>query len=130
MENVSVILIDERDDYRASLEIFLKQHDITVLGSFNHKQFMNQKGLKPVPDIAIVSFEMPRFNTDLNVMDMQRRYPSIKILINSSDDSPAAVEKVNALGVSGLIFKNGTAFGQILLAVDALHNGRTYFSKR
>jgi len=126
MQKVSVVLIDDNNDYRWVLEHFITRHGFLVTGSFTHKEFVGQTELDVVPDIAIISFD--KLLTEQTISFVRKNYRPIKILINSLYEDRKSINAIIEMAVEGLIFKISKATEQhIMEAIEALKQDRKYF---
>jgi CheY-like chemotaxis protein len=80
-----------------------------------------------LPDIAVLDVSMPRLNGIDATREITRCLPGCKVILLTMHDADAfAVASIRA-GASGYLSK-AQAFSCLLEAIDALQNGRTYFS--
>lgn len=127
MENLSVVLVDDHNDDRECLKNYLTKNGLKVLGSFTHGEFMKHAGLEAVPNIAIISFDVPQFQTELNVDFVRKKYPATKVLINSNYVDVKSVDKLIKMRIDGVVFKNRQDTGKTLEALVWLYENKKYF---
>jgi DNA-binding NarL/FixJ family response regulator len=127
MEKVSVVLIDDEDDFRWVLRIFLTMNGLLVSGSFTHHQFLKQPKPKTDIDIIIISFDTPQFLTELNIAFVREYSTAVKILVNSNFDDRKAIDKVIKMNVDGLVFKTNQDPEHILKAIQVLKANGNFF---
>ncbi|HRN72199.1 MAG TPA: response regulator [Ginsengibacter sp.] len=74
-----------------------------------------------VPDVCIIEDDIEAANLLL------KTYPSLKVLISSTNDNKTAVMNMLEAGVSGYILRYADP-DEMITAVKALHENRKYFS--
>lgn len=130
MKKISVVLIDDNKNYRGALENFLTGHGVYVIRGFTH-DLVDRVHFDVVPDIAIISFDTTYLLVEQTVAILRKKYPSVKILINSIHDDRSSINKILELGVDGFVFKiEKTPEQDLLKAVEALHQDRNFFWRK
>ena len=83
------------------------------------------KSLELNPRLVILDIKMPVLDGYSAAKKIKEAQPNIPILMFSTDTSPDIPRLSHSVGAQGFVSKN--RLGEILLAVDALLVGGTYF---
>lgn len=121
MEKISVVLVNDHDDYRWVMKFFLARNGISVLETFTHDFFIEQTKFESMPEVAVISFDSNRTLTDQSIEFIQKYHPAIKILVNSSHEDQRSIKSIVEKGVEGWVFKFHKDPKQIIKAIQALN---------
>lgn len=123
-----VVIIENNTVVRESYSYLINEDSkYLVVGSFaTYTEVANTfKALKP--DIIIVD---PDYVPLDDLRKMKQNYPSLRILIWTSNSNPNVVFEMLRLGVGGYILKGDGAFNQMLLALDDITKGGARLSSK
>jgi len=81
------------------------------------------------PDVIILDVAMPNLNGLEAARQILKNHPSTKVLILTLHGSPAVIEEVVSAGARGFLLKSD-AVRDLVIAIEALEQGRTYFTSR
>ena len=85
-----------------------------------------EKAIATRPDVALIDITMPRLNGLEAVRRMREALPDTHILVLTVHDDEEYVLPIVRAGAAGYLLKN-TAAGELMKAVQALSEGRSYF---
>jgi DNA-binding NarL/FixJ family response regulator len=95
----------------------------------NGKVFIEQlETTKMLPHIALVDMEMPEMNgVELNAV-LQKKYPSIKVLVLSTYNQERFIGKMIEAGACGYLTKN-CEIDELVTAINATYKNGFYFNQ-
>lgn len=128
MTPISVIVIDDNDNYRVILKALLDHAGIDVMGDFSHKSFIQ---CKPdlMPHIAIISFWTSLAFTLPTVGLVRQNHPSVKIVLCASAYDNVPISDIQKMDIDALIIK-GLDAEVILNILEIVQNGGKYFGSQ
>lgn len=132
MNKIQVIIVDDHDFFRLGLKtaIETKHPDIAIVGEANNSAVFFAL-LKSVAVVNLVLLDL--ILPDVNGIEIARRlkteYPQIKILIISSETSPATIEELLNIGVEGFISKFDSNMDTFAEAIRSVVQGLEYYGK-
>jgi DNA-binding NarL/FixJ family response regulator len=127
MKNTTVIIIDDNDDYRWILKTFLSRHGINVTDCGCRSSFTENIHLEKAPDIAVISYDSKTESTIQCIEILKRKYPSIKILINSIYEDYKTNKKIFQEGIDGIVPKTHKDPDHIIKALIALARNEKFY---
>lgn len=130
MSNILISLVDDQQLFRSGLAALIRSVPGFTLQyeAENGKVFINQLETGTVlPDIALIDMQMPEMNgVELNDL-LQKKYPSIKVLVLSVYDQERFIGKMIEAGASGYLTKN-CEIEELVTAVNTVHKTGFYFN--
>jgi len=81
------------------------------------------------PDIVLLDLGLPDKSGFLIIDEINQLSPRPRILILTASAPDQVLERVQRIEVSGLLLKSDTGTEELLTAVQAVNEGRKYFSK-
>ncbi len=100
---------------------------MTVVGEAANGETAVELARTTKPDVITLDLTMPGLG-GLSVLELLRKeHPTVRILVLTMHDDPAYLKAVLAAGGSGYVTKTADE-SEVLAAVRAVSQGRTYFS--
>jgi DNA-binding NarL/FixJ family response regulator len=131
MSDILISLVDDQQLFRSGLAGLIRSvAGFTLLSEAeNGKIFIEQlEATDTLPDIALVDMEMPEMNgVELNAV-LQKKYPSIKVLVLSTYNQERFIGKMIEAGACGYLTKN-CEINELVTAINATHNNGFYFNQ-
>ena len=130
MENINVLIVDDRDIIRDSLKLsFLGLSDIKVTGEAEDGKEAIKLIKKNNYDVVVMDINMPGMNGIEATQEIVKMKPDIKILATSFHVSPSFIKNILKSGASGYIRK-GENRNAYLDAIRTVSNGAIYLSEK
>jgi DNA-binding NarL/FixJ family response regulator len=131
MSAITISLVDDQQLFRKGLAELIKSiPEFELLSEAeNGKDFINQLNAGGVqPDIALIDMHMPEMNgVELNEV-LQKKYPSIKVIVLSVYDQERFIGKMVEAGVCGYLTKN-CEIEELKLAIHSTYKNGFYFNQ-
>lgn len=131
MGTISISLVDDQQLFRNGLASLISSiPEFTLLHEAeNGRVFIDQLAVsETLPDIALIDMHMPEMNgVELNEM-LQKKYPTIKVLVLSVYDQERFIGKMIEAGVCGYLTKN-CEIDELKLAITTTHKSGFYFNQ-
>jgi DNA-binding NarL/FixJ family response regulator len=131
MSDILISLVDDQQLFRSGLAGLIRSvAGFTLLSEAeNGKIFIEQlQTAATLPDIALIDMEMPEMNgVELNAV-LQKKYPSIKVLVLSTYNQERFIGKMIEAGACGYLTKN-CEIDELVTAINATHNNGFYFNQ-
>jgi len=127
-EKHRLVIVEDHALLRAGLWALLAQDpDIEVVGeSDNGRDAIRIIGALS-PHLVLMDLSMPGTNGIAAILDLKRRYPSIKILVLTVHKTDEYIQESLAAGADGYLLK-GASREELHLAVRTVLMGKTYLS--
>ena len=130
MQKVKAIIADDHQLFADGLSGILQQlPTIELLPSVSNGEQLLKTLSQQAIDLVILDLSMPVMNGLEAAERIRRLYQDTKILIVTMNDSSDSIRELMNLGVQGIVLKNAGK-NELLLAVEELCNGDTYFSQK
>lgn len=125
---IRILIVDDHAVLRTGLRMLLSsQADMTVVGEAANGETALELARTTKPDVITLDLTMPGLG-GLSILEMLRNeHPTVRILVLTMHDDPAYLKAVLAAGGSGYVTKTADE-SEVLAAVRAVSQGRTYFS--
>jgi DNA-binding NarL/FixJ family response regulator len=131
MSDILISLVDDQQLFRSGLAGLIKSvAGFTLLSEAeNGKIFIEQLETNDtLPHIALIDMEMPEMNgVELNAV-LQKKYPSVKVLVLSTYNQERFIGKMIEAGACGYLTKN-CEIDELITAINATHNNGFYFNQ-
>ena len=131
MSDILISLVDDQQLFRSGLAGLIKSvAGFTLLSEAeNGKIFIEQlQQSDTLPHIALIDMEMPEMNgVELNSV-LQKKYPSIKVLVLSTYNQERFIGKMIEAGACGYLTKN-CEIDELVTAINTTHNNGFYFNQ-
>lgn len=123
-----ILIADDHEVVRRGLSVLLEgQPGWEVCGQAADGRDAVRKASELRPDVAVIDIGMPNLNGLEATRQILRANPKIKILVLTLHDCDQVVREVLDAGARGFLLKSDAA-GELVSAVDALRQGKTYFT--
>lgn len=125
-----LLILDDHLMLNQGLERLLnEQPDLQVLGQFGAGPellaWLAQAGPAPA-DILLLDLHLPPPDGLTLLPQLRQQWPSLQVLVFSTDVTPELMGRLAAAGASGFVSKAANA-DQLLLAIRAIYAGETAF---
>jgi DNA-binding NarL/FixJ family response regulator len=131
MSDILISLVDDQHLFRSGLAGLIKSVDgFTLLSEAeNGKIFIEQlETSDTLPHIALIDMEMPEMNgVELNAV-LQKKYPSVKVLVLSTYNQERFIGKMIEAGACGYLTKN-CEIEELVTAINSTHKSGFYFNQ-
>jgi len=125
--NISIVLADDHPLLLNGTEQFLKNLRFKILGTAQDGNEAYNQIVKYNPDIAILDFDMPKYNgIEVAKLCLQKELKT-KIIILTLYKQEAIIKEVGDT-IRGYILKND-AMSELNLCIAEVNKGNTYISK-
>jgi len=125
--NISIVLADDHPLLLNGTEQFLKNLRFKILGTAEDGNEAYNQIVKYNPDIAILDFDMPKYNgIEVAKLCLQKELKT-KIIILTLYKQEAIIKEVGDT-IQGYILKND-AMSELNLCIAEVNKGNTYISK-
>ncbi|MFN8243330.1 MAG: response regulator transcription factor [Ferruginibacter sp.] len=132
MSTILISLVDDQQLFRGGLASLIRSVPGFELISEaeNGQDFLDQLATAPqLPHIALVDMDMPVMNgVELNA-ELQKRYPSIKVIILSVYNQERFIGKMIEAGACGYLTKN-CEIEELVTAINTTHKSGFYFNQQ
>ena len=131
MSDILISLVDDQQLFRSGLAALIRSvAGFTLLSEAeNGKVFID--GLESsdvLPHIALIDMEMPVMNgVELNAL-LQKKYPSIKVIVLSTYNQERFIGKMIEAGACGYLTKN-CEIDELISAINSTHKNGFYFNR-
>ena len=128
-KKIRVLIADDHQVMLDGLQSLLKnESDIRVVAEANNGvEVMAKLNEMPV-DVAVLDIRMPEMDGYEVILEIQKKYPEVKVLILSFHKDELNIGKVIRENISGYIIKErGSA--EIVKAIREIAAGNTYYDK-
>jgi DNA-binding NarL/FixJ family response regulator len=123
-----ILLVDSDDVARCGLRVLLQSlKDVNICGESRDGLDAIRKAYSLRPNIIITDFRLPGANGIILTRRVLKLHPEQKVLVFASIESQVAIRALLVAGIQGLVMRNEPA-EEILCALEALRNNRTYFT--
>ncbi len=129
---IKVLLVDDHRLIRDGIRFYLEKegHEITIVGEASDgKQALIFLEKNPDEvDIMLTDISMPEMNGVELATEVNKRFPSIKIIALTMIKDSQYVKQMLQAGASGYLLKNARE-KEIVDAVKAVYNGDSYYAQ-
>lgn len=131
MNKIKIAIVEDQHLFRDGLHGLLKEiADFEVVGTFeNGKIFVEQlANAQLLPDVVLADMNMPELNGYDLTLWLQKKYPSIKVIILTVYNQDRFISKMIEAGVAGYLVKN-CEIDEVVLAIRTAHKTGFYFNE-
>lgn len=127
MQRIKLILVDDHRIFLEGLKELLEQQPgLEIVATAENGAELLIKMQSYHVDVVILDIQMPQMNGIATAIEMQQRYPEVRILVLSMHGDKSFVQRVFDIGVHGFLMKN-TGKTELLEAIEEVYQGRKYF---
>lgn len=125
---IEVVVYDDNEPRRKSLEALLMLSEgVKCIGSFNDCSTVLTDMEKLQPTLVLMDIEMPNVNGIEGVKIIKRKYPAIKIIMQTVFEDEEKIFAALQAGAEGYILKNAPA-EKILQSIIEVSNGGAFMT--
>ena len=125
---IKVLIVDDHPMVREGLKASLDGEDgIQVVGDVEDGLQALEAGKTLNPDVVVMDIAMPNMNGLEAAAEFKQQLPDIKVLVLTMHEDKEYIIQMVKQGVAGYVLKD-VAGEELLLAVQTVHKGGTYFS--
>ncbi len=126
---IRVLIADDHTMFVDGIESILNTvPEIEVIGRCYDGPSILEFIKKDQPDILLLDVNLPGKNGIEVCKELQKKMPAVKVLAISMFNEESYVSEILNNGAKGYILKN-TGREELLLAINTVQSGQTYFSK-
>lgn len=130
MGSLRILVADDHEVVRRGLRSLLEaQPGWTVTAECADGRDVIRKSAESKPDVVVLDVAMPNLNGLETTRQLLKMDPRTKVLVLTLHDSEQVIREVLAAGARGFLLKSDAA-RDLVTAVDALRQGKTYFTSR
>ncbi|HUK24094.1 MAG TPA: response regulator transcription factor [Terriglobales bacterium] len=130
MPSLRILVADDHEVVRRGLRALLEgQPGWVVCGESADGRDVLQKAVELKPDVIVLDIAMPNLNGLETTRQLLKADPRTKILILTLHDTEQVIHEVLVAGARGFLLKSDAA-RDLVTAVEALRQGKTYFTSR
>lgn len=128
--SIKVVICDDHSLFRQGVKLWLStKKNIDVLGEV-------EDGLKLIkylqhvkPDVILLDINMPVMDGHAALIEIKKKYPNIKVIMLTMNDSPSLISDLLKLGASAFLTKNDD-IEEIYKAIVTCHENGEYINQR
>ena len=124
---LTILLVDDHDLYRASLRNVLTMHGMRVVGDAASGEEALVQYAEHSPDVVLMDVRMPGMGGAEATRQIFQAAPSARVLMLSISDDEADVMEAVEAGASGYLVK-GTGIDELLAGIEAVAAGEALMS--
>ncbi|ASP40954.1 DNA-binding response regulator [Bacterioplanes sanyensis] len=126
---INIIIADDHPMVREGLKVSLEaEGDINVVAAVSNGQEALDAAVEHKPDVVMLDISMPVMNGIEACKAFKAQHPDIRILIVTMNDDREYMLNLIKAGAAGYVLKD-VSVEELLLAVQTVNQGATYFSK-
>jgi len=129
-EQITVIIVDDKEKWRASVRRILSLHSIQVIAEANNGSELIRRLKDKLPDVILLDLSMPVMDGNETMEYLMTRYSDVKVVIVSQYNAPVLMEDYIERGVKGIFCKDDIREDGIELAeaLRTVHRGGRYYN--
>lgn len=126
---IRVVVADDHQMVLEGLRVLLEgEPDMKVVAVARDGAGVVDLAGEHAPDVVVLDLRMPGLDGAEAARRILARAPGTRVVVLSSESDALAVDRVLQAGVTGYLTKS-RAFGELVQAIRAVLQGRTYFSQ-
>ncbi|MBV9988781.1 MAG: response regulator transcription factor [Chitinophagaceae bacterium] len=130
MDTIRIALVDDQLLFRQAMAVMISsEHGLSLVMQANNGSdcLLQLQSLDTLPDLALIDMEMPEMDGMQLTEELQKKYPSIKVVILSVHSRERLIARMIQAGASGYLFKNCDK-EELLLAIRTIHSSGFYIN--
>jgi len=131
MNKIKIAIVEDQALFRNGINSILKEiEDFEVVGTMeNGRRFLDHlDAAGAIPDVILADMNMPELNGFELTAILQKKHPSIKIIVLSVFNQERFILKMVEAGVAGYLTKN-CEVEEVVLAIRTVHKTGFYFNE-
>ena len=131
MQKTRVIMVDDHELFLLGLRMALEcsTEDIEIVGEAGSGKELLALLKVVSADVALIDIEMPEMNGFELASHLKIKYPEMKILAVSANNTTKTVEKMLQIGINGFVSKNNCKPAILAEAIHTIMQGIEYFGR-
>ena len=127
---ITVILADDHAVLRDGLRYLLEaQADIQIVATAANGQEAVEQAMQNCPDVVLMDISMPVMNGIEATRQICEVCKNTKVAILSMHHTSEYLQRALKAGAQGYLLKD-SAGAEVIAAIHALHEGKSYFSQK
>lgn len=127
-EKKRVLIVEDHTLLRAGLKALLSQDaEIEIIGEAENGRDAVRMVATLAPDLVLTDLSMPGMNGIESIVDIKRRYPSVRVLVLTIHKTDEYIFEAMRAGADGYILKDAS-HDELRIAIRSVLNGKTYLS--
>jgi len=127
---ITVILVDDHAVLRDGLRYLLEaQADIQIVATAANGQEAVEQAIQNCPDVVLMDISMPIINGIEATKQICAVCKNTKVAILSMHHTSEYLQRALKAGAQGYLLKD-SAGAEVIAAIHALHEGKSYFSQK
>jgi len=128
--SIRVLVAEDVDAYRDTLVAVLDlEEDLEVVVELASGDPIVSAALEHRADVAVLDIDLPGTDGLTAAAELGRWLPTCRVLILTGLSAPGTLDRARAAGVSGFLFKDGSA-DELVSAVRRVARGERVFDAR
>jgi two-component system response regulator NreC len=126
---IRVILVDDHDIFAKGLKLLLEEEQHIRVECVMNDAASLLKAIKTVPyDLLLLDVQLPDMDAEELLKQIRFINPDAKIIYLTMMRGTRYIHRLTKLDIQGYLLKNAPA-QELIEAITAVYNGKTYFSK-
>ena len=126
---IKIIIADDHTEVRKAWALFLAgQKNIEVIALCADGEEVIEVVPTHQPDIILMDINMKHTSGIVATQHITSKYPAVKVIGVSFQNSPVYIKKMMDAGAKGYIVKHNVA-DELINAINEVYNGHTYLDK-
>jgi DNA-binding NarL/FixJ family response regulator len=127
---VRLLSVDDSVEVRRVFELVMSEHaEFQMVGSRESAEGLENSIVELEPDVVVLDLSMPGRNPLEAMKSATAQFPTVRFLVSSAYDDPAAVEIALAAGATGYLVKDGD-LQNLMNALRQVANGQKVVPQR
>ena len=123
---IRVLIVDDQRLIRRGLAVILADAAfIEIIGEADNGKDAITQVERLQPDVVLMDIRMPGMDGVAATAEICRRFPTVRVLVLTSDDGDAFVARAMGYGAAGYLMKD-TPTEELLQAIALVHKGYTH----
>jgi len=128
---IKTIVVDDHPLFRKGIIATFNEsnQDIMITGEAGSGEEMFKKLEHEVPDIVLLDINLPGIGGVEIARRLKRDFPTVKILVVSSENATETIKEMIEAGVNGFISKRNSGTHELAKAIQSVVSGLDYFGR-
>jgi DNA-binding NarL/FixJ family response regulator len=128
---IKVIVVDDHPLFRKGIKAIFQnsEPDIIIIGEAECGDELFKLLTYSVPDLILLDIILPDINGIEIARQLRKKYPDVKILAVSSENTAETVKAMIEAGIHGFISKRKSGTEELAEAIHSVMNGLEYFGR-
>jgi len=128
---INAIIVDDHELFRLGMKTAIKENytDINIVGEASTGSDLFRLLLSTNADILLLDIMLPDISGIEIARKMKTKYPKIKILAISAENTEQIVHQMLEIGINGFISKSVGSVTELVDAIHSIMTGFEYYGK-